>query len=360
MKRIKQLFSFILQIGVCLTLGMIIGRNSSDKSFPFFILSLVVLILCLFIGIIIHELGHLMFGLLSGYKFSSFRIANIMILKDKGTYRWTTYSIPGTAGQCLMVPPEDKKIPPYFWYNVGGGLLNLILAVIVWLAIRPGSDHPFLSIFANINAALGIINLIPMNTLVANDGYNILQLWMKKRARQFFGLQLKIVSALQVGRRYREMPEDYFELPKDSELDNTFMATGLVNRLNYELDTANYKHAIALLDQIIGDPSIALIELHRKMIVLERVFFYLMEGQIEAANGLMTKDLIKLAPQLAKSQMSINRFLYVYELVVNNNEERAQKWVDNFYKLAEKNPYKGEVANELQLLEFAQQKIKNV
>ena len=43
--------------------------------------------------IIIHELGHLIFGLLSGYKFSSFRIGNIMLVKTGGKLKFKKLTI---------------------------------------------------------------------------------------------------------------------------------------------------------------------------------------------------------------------------------------------------------------------------
>ncbi|MBO5413517.1 MAG: hypothetical protein J6A29_04410, partial [Clostridia bacterium] len=51
---------------------------------------------------IIHEAGHLVFGLLSGYKFVSFRIGNIMLIKIKNKLKFKKFSLLGTAGQCLM------------------------------------------------------------------------------------------------------------------------------------------------------------------------------------------------------------------------------------------------------------------
>ena len=54
------------------------------------LLPLVVLFVGLFVGmylqLIIHEAGHLVFGLLSGYRFSSFRIGSFMLLKENDKF----------------------------------------------------------------------------------------------------------------------------------------------------------------------------------------------------------------------------------------------------------------------------------
>ena len=47
--------------------------------------------------IIIHEAGHLVFGLLSGYQFSSFRIGNLMFVKIEDKIKIRKFSIAGTV-----------------------------------------------------------------------------------------------------------------------------------------------------------------------------------------------------------------------------------------------------------------------
>lgn len=58
----------------------------------------------IFIQIIIHEAGHLVFGLLSGYEFVSFRIGSITLAKYDNKYCFKRFHIAGTGGQCLMMP----------------------------------------------------------------------------------------------------------------------------------------------------------------------------------------------------------------------------------------------------------------
>lgn len=71
--------------------GIVMGyldKSTADTSLHQEILSFVGFILGIFVAfflhIIVHETGHLVFGLLTGYKFSSFRIASFMWLKENG------------------------------------------------------------------------------------------------------------------------------------------------------------------------------------------------------------------------------------------------------------------------------------
>lgn len=85
----------------------------------------------LYLQIILHEGGHLVCGLLSGYRFVSFRIGSWMLQKENGKLCLHRYTLAGTGGQCLLAPPEmtNGKMP-YQLYNLGGVLMNLFTAVL--------------------------------------------------------------------------------------------------------------------------------------------------------------------------------------------------------------------------------------
>ena len=92
---------------------MFINNFSDDTSLYIKILSLVGLFLGMFVAfffhMLIHEAGHLVFGLMTGYKFSSFRIASFMWLKESGKLKLKRVNVAGTGGQCLMIPPEMSQ-----------------------------------------------------------------------------------------------------------------------------------------------------------------------------------------------------------------------------------------------------------
>ena len=79
----------------------------------------------------IHEVGHMICGLLSGYHVCSFRIFSFAWVK-KEKICFQRMSVAGTSGQCLMVPPEliDGKMP-FVLYNLGGVIANLLTAVLL-------------------------------------------------------------------------------------------------------------------------------------------------------------------------------------------------------------------------------------
>ena len=60
--------------------------------------------------IMLHEVGHMIGGLATGYKFYSIRFFKYAIVKtDKGLC-WRQYDIAGTGGQCVMFLNKDIDI----------------------------------------------------------------------------------------------------------------------------------------------------------------------------------------------------------------------------------------------------------
>ena len=83
------------------------------------VIVVLVLIATFILSVIIHEAGHLVCGLISGYGFSSFRIFSFMLLKTDEGLRLRRLSVQGTLGQCLMTPPpmKDGRIHPIMRYT---------------------------------------------------------------------------------------------------------------------------------------------------------------------------------------------------------------------------------------------------
>ena len=174
---------FYTVIGVILGFAMISfvewqlpeGISSGEKIFRL-CTTLVVLYLAVLIHIVFHEAGHLIFGLMSGYKFSSFRIGRHMLMKENGKLVHRKIKIAGTGGQCLMVPPEmvDGRFPVVL-YNLGGSIVNLVVTALmipVFVAVDKSSVFAlFFFLFITMGIITGLSNGIPMRTkTVDNDG----------------------------------------------------------------------------------------------------------------------------------------------------------------------------------------------
>ncbi len=102
--------------------------NKHDYSFLQLVYAFVCLIAGYMAGIIIHESGHLVTGLRSGYEFISFRIGSMTWVKENGKLSQKKFNIAGTGGQCLMMPPESDKPEnvPFVLYFLGGGCVGTL------------------------------------------------------------------------------------------------------------------------------------------------------------------------------------------------------------------------------------------
>jgi hypothetical protein len=129
------------------------------------------------LAIVIHEFGHLCMGALCGYSFVSFRIGPIEIVSETGHLKVSVKRIPGTLGQCIMMPPDSKEPEkvPAIPYHLGGGLFNLLTALTALLIIIV-SKYYYLKVFCVLiglfSFALAALNLIPGIISAPNDGYN--------------------------------------------------------------------------------------------------------------------------------------------------------------------------------------------
>ena len=127
--------------------------------------------------ITLHEGGHLVCGLRSGYRFCSFRVGSLMWMRaEDGHLRLRRLRLAGTGGQCLMAPPDmvGGRLPVTL-YNFGGALANLLTAALSLALYGPARRVPLLAAFLLFLAVIGgfsaAMNGIPLRLNgITNDG----------------------------------------------------------------------------------------------------------------------------------------------------------------------------------------------
>ena len=204
--------------------------------------------------IVIHEAGHLVFGLLTGYRFSSFRIFGLMWIRQNGRLRLRYRKLAGTGGQCLMAPPDWREDLPCILYNLGGVLMNLISALLFWLLSR--SAPPFMMLLLLSSAMIGLvyalINGLPLRgSMVDNDARNVLSILRSRTARRAFWLQLKITEREAAGERLSEMPEDWFSVPGDETPENSLIADVALCRARRLMEQRRFREAAVLQGRLL-------------------------------------------------------------------------------------------------------------
>ena len=357
---------FMLLIGAfCGYIGLYVGEKAAGQSSKESILVYIVHILsiypALFFHIIVHEAGHLIFGLLTGYKFSSFRIASFMWVKEDGKLKLKRLSLAGTGGQCLMIPPSMKngKIPVVL-YNLGGSLVNVLFSVLFLLLYILCKDIPFLSsilvVFSIIGFGIAIINGIPMRVgAVDNDGYNAFALSKNKAAIEAFWVQLKVGEQLSKGVRIKEMPQEWFEIPSDEEMKNSMVASRCVFACNRLMDMEKFEEADKLMEHLLEIDS-GIIGLHRNLLVCDRIFVELIrENRRDIIENMLTKEQKNFMKSM-KNYPSVLRTEYSLALLFEKDNEKAEKIKNEFKKVEKTYPYPCEIESERELMKIAEEK----
>lgn len=337
-------------------------RATEDSSLLEDLIPLGVLLIGMYIGIFlqltIHEAGHLVFGLKSGYQFSSFRIGSFMWLKENDKIVSRKLSLAGTGGQCLMVPPQmqDGKIPVIL-YNLGGCIMNLIASMVflvVYLLIPEGTVISlFYFMMVLIGVAIALMNGIPLRLgTVDNDGYNALSLGKNPDAMRAFWLQLKVNEQIAKGIRLKDMPDEWFVAPTDEAMQNSMVATQGVFATNRLMDQQRFEEADQMIAHLLKIDS-GIVGLHRSLMICDRVYCELIRGnRKESLNEMLTKEQLKFMKAMKKFP-SVVRTEYAYALLALKDMDKANAARELFEKVAKTYPYPSDVQSERELISIA-------
>ena len=329
------------------------NAEKSNISFLEYIIFLAAFYVLLYLATIIHEAGHLVMGLLTGYKYLSFRVGSIVLQKTEQGLKFKKYSIAGTGGQCLMVPPdmENPEDVPYFWYNFGGGLFNLLTAVLcVPFMFADNSIVRWISILAAVlSVYLGLTNLIPLDLGVTNDGMNILLMAKNPYARGVLYKQFKINALQTNGGRLKDMPENLFEY--DENQKDKLSATMPALSAARLMDEMKFVEAEKLFEKLIDTPKLP--KLYTNEYNCEMLFCKLVNGADKAEiDEIYDKDLQKYVKASGKTMITRRKLMYAYYLIIEKNAELAEKEYQLAHKMEKNYPNLGEAESELEMLDY--------
>ena len=285
------------------------------------------------VQIVVHEAGHLIMGLLTGYRVVSFRIFNLTLLRQDGRLRIKRFSLAGTGGQCLMSPP-DRPIAEIDtrWYNLGGVLMNALTAAAalscvclfpmnVWLKM-------FLAIFSFFGICCALLNGIPMKVSgIGNDGYNLLHLEREPENKRFLYCILAVNARLQSGERIDSLPEEWFAATGAPDWSNGLEA-------NWRLMGATRLLAQHRWQEVYDELSAALSSEDRIMKIMlmelkcELTYACLMLGKTAEAQTHFDSELQAYAAKYSSTQSGKKRLLAAWKLVAEGDRAGAAAELD--------------------------------
>ena len=362
----KKLIGLLAGLGTGVALGVMLLRiidldairlMGPGEFALFYGLLIVMLAIALVLQFALHEAGHLVCGLISGYSFVSWRLGSLMVVRADGRLALKRLSMPGTGGQCLMAPPgvPDGDFPVIL-YNLGGVIANLLSAAACAALLPVAGEHKMLAAFlggmAFFGVALAVINGLPLRgAAVPNDGWNALNLGKGGLARRSFWVQLAVNGRLAEGMRMRDMPGEWFELPPETDLGETFAATLAVFAENRLMDEHAFEEAEALCGRLLADGA-GTVALHRPLVACDRVFCRLVLGRDGHEEELTEKGIAQYLRMLSDNP-SVLRTRYAIELLAHSDREAAQRLREKFDEAARSYPTEADIACERELMAAA-------
>ena len=316
-------------------------------------------VLTFFLNIALHEAGHLICGLRSGYRFVSYRLGSLMWMRENGRIVLKRFSLAGTGGQCLMSPPGGPDDDfPLMLYNFGGVLINLLTAALsaalmAFPAVRSSIVFLPLCLFGGLEALyMAVVNGVPLVIgPVPNDGWNAMHLASDPEARRAFWVTLKVNELQHRGVRIKDMPAEWFVPPSEEAMKNGLSATLAVFAENRAMDMGDLSAAEALFPVILTD-SCRAADLYKKLVLCDAVTCALVREGTEAdTSPLKEKSTASFLRQM-KDFPSVLRTRYAEELLKSRDEAAAGKIAARFDKIALSYPAPADIASERDLMEL--------
>lgn len=352
-------FLFVLGIVLGIVLGKVIYNQEVPVGENIFNLCA---IMCIFfvvimITMVLHEAGHLICGLLSGYEFVSFRVGKFMIMSENGKFVMKKFNLAGTGGQCLMMPNEDDyEKTPYILYNLGGVLMNALIGIVSLIIYIIFDANKYIDVtlicMMTTNILVFIMNGIPMKISgIANDGYNIISMKKDKLNRYCFFIQLKVNGLMHKGVRAREMPTEWFKIDTDIDYSNPLATSIKCIEANYYHDKLEFDKAKECYEFLLNySPKI--VKLYENEIKCELLFYEIIgDRDEEKIKELYTKEL-KSYIKASKSHITKARLMYAYSLIIEKDTKKADKMLKEIKKCEKTYPNKAEIENELEIVQF--------
>ncbi|KYG29645.1 hypothetical protein [Alkalihalobacillus trypoxylicola] len=326
----------------------------SDLTWFDFGLVIVAFFVSFLLHLTIHEFGHLVFGKLSGYKMLSFRIFSHMWVKNNGKLEYKRLSIPGTLGQCLMIPP--KKVNghfPFKLYLLGGGFMNIIIAFIV-LIISLILDMTSIYVMAFVLAGLltAMVNLIPYSF---NDGSTLSKAKKDPEIRNILYNQLMVNAETSVGTKFIELPEEWIQKPASVDYSNIFHIWTLLVPYQCALEEKNYQTAQEIIDDIWD--KIDAKNFYRMEVAKEWLFIHLfLDQERDKVIALYNQKDVKA--NLKIKMVSHARIKAMYAWKIDQDYDKAMTLFNEALELLAQHPNKADSLLEEEIIDICKKRLK--
>lgn len=354
-----------IQMALLLTVSALIGflgapylgQAMVNLPFWYFFFYLLIFIFSFPLHIILHEIGHLIGGKLSGYEFIMFRLFGTVWIQTENGLSKRKQTIPGLLGQALMVPPEGLEQPPFLLYHSSGLIINLLTSAL-FVFIGRAVSHPLLSGSLYISAIVAfLIFLTNAWPNKGNDGYNIRQLYKDPSTLDEMTNLLFIYSGLVKGETFTALNE-YIDLKKMDSFDNPNTITFYTMKAAYYYEQLDFENARSIYAKLWNNID-QLLPAHKPEVTINYLFtLFLTEPNhpdiSEVKQSKLYNDYVK------PHHREMSKVLAAEAIYMDNNFARAEEYLSEGEKKIHLMPTISEERLETKLYQFLRDEIQRL
>lgn len=353
----------ILTFALFVLSGIVIGlfgvrvMQLSKENLSQFVLSVALLILFMFAALTIqtglHEVGHMIFGIVSGYQFQSIRFGCFILYRSQDRLKLGIYTLTGTAGQCIMTPPEiSDEDTPTTLYNLGGLIINILLTVIFAVFVFNPSLNRYFRGFSLTLCVMGIctivLNALPVESM-SNDGYNALICHKDLKSKKAFLLSLRMMDKITHGVPTADIPASWFDWTYEQG-DSALASSIGIQRINYLMAHKQYDAAYELTEYIEQNVT-RLSAIHNNLVKLNKLLCMIIlekdPASIKEYFEQENKNILTLR-QMPPAQ----NCLYAYYSLIDPDVKKAKQARYMFEQIAKRYPYPKDIEEGRELLQL--------
>ncbi|MBE7104309.1 M50 family metallopeptidase [Bacillus cereus] len=173
--------------------------------------------------LVIHELGHVIFGLIGGLKFKFMTVGPITVQKEKEKVRIRENKIWMYVGGVAMLVPPSIHTPnlskKWAWMTLGGPITSLVFGIVSGYIYMVSYYHMLLY-FSVLHFAIFAVTAIPIKGTLLSDGMQFLILIKddEKAKQHLFNIQVS--SELLSEKSLKDWDERLVEISEEKLKEN--------------------------------------------------------------------------------------------------------------------------------------------
>jgi hypothetical protein len=209
--------------------------------------------LAFIIHLILHEVGHFLGGLLTGWKLINLQIYHFALVRDKDRVRFRY--LPAVNYQCIMYPKSLET--GAILYTIGGYLMNLFIGLIGLLLLfitKKLLIWSYAWCFFGIGLVFYLINGAANTRRICNDKACYLLIKKSENTKVCHNAQLMIAHSLNEGKTYQRIGEEL--ICQDNERAyNDIEAYQAILEYYFHLESNNFIMMRKALDKMRGNAA---------------------------------------------------------------------------------------------------------